>query len=77
MARAGLVARLAAAAGLALVGTLAASLGGAFGPAGHREAAAVTFLVTVSGVGVGGVSAAFWGLLAGIAVHLTLRAARR
>lgn len=68
---------IAAAAGLALVGTLAASLGGAFGPAGHREAAAVTFLVTVSGVSVGGVSAAFWGLLAGIAVHLTLRAARR
>ena len=68
---------IAAAAGLALVGTLTASLGAAFGPAGHREAAAVTFLVTVSGVGVGGVSAAFWGLLAGIAVHLTLRAARR
>jgi len=68
---------IAAAAGLALVGTLAAALGGAFGPTGHREAAAVTFLVTVSGVSVGGVSAAFWGLLAGIAVHLVLRAARR
>lgn len=68
---------IAAAAGLALVGTLATSLGGAFGPTGHREAAAVTFLVTVSGVSVGGVSAAFWGLLAGIAVHLVLRAARR
>ncbi|WP_203667807.1 benzoate/H(+) symporter BenE family transporter [Cellulomonas pakistanensis] len=68
---------IAAAAGLALVGTLAAALGGAFGAAGHREAAAVTFLVTVSGVSVGGVSAAFWGLLAGIAVHLVLRAARR
>ena len=68
---------IAAAAGLALVGTLAGALGGAFGPATHREAAAVTFLVTVSGVGVGGISAAFWGLLAGGAVHLTLRAARR
>jgi benzoate membrane transport protein len=33
--------------------------------------------VTVSGISVGGVSAAFWGLLAGIACHLTLRAARR
>jgi benzoate membrane transport protein len=68
---------IAAAAGLALVGTLAAALGGAFGPTGHRECAAVTFLVTVSGISVDGVSAAFWGLLAGIACHLTLRAARR
>lgn len=68
---------IAAAAGLALVGTLAAALGGAFGPVDHREAAAVTFLVTVSGLGVGGVSAAFWGLLAGIACHVVLRTARR
>lgn len=68
---------IAAAAGLALVGTLAASLGGAFGTPGHRESAAVTFLVTVSGISVGGVSAAFWGLVAGIACHLVLRTARR
>lgn len=67
---------IAAAAGLALVGTLAASLGGAFGTAGHREAAAVTFLVTVSGVTVAGISAAFWGLLAGLACHVVLGAAR-
>ncbi len=67
---------IAAAAGLALVGTLASSLSGAFAPATHREAAAVTFLVTVSGISVAGVSAAFWGLLAGIACHLALRARR-
>jgi benzoate membrane transport protein len=68
---------IAAAAGLALVGTLASSLGTAFGEPGLREAAAVTFLVTVSGVSVGGISAAFWGLLAGVAVHLVLRGHRR
>lgn len=67
---------IAAAAGLALVGTLASSLAGAFSPTMHREAAAVTFLVTVSGIAVGGISAAFWGLLAGTATHLALRARR-
>jgi benzoate membrane transport protein len=72
-APAGLVA---AAAGLALVGTLASALSGAFAPATHREAAAVTFLVTVSGISVAGVSAAFWGLLAGTACHLALRTRR-
>jgi benzoate membrane transport protein len=30
-----------------------------------REAAAITFLVTASGVSFAGVSGAFWGLLAG------------
>ena len=30
-----------------------------------REAAAVTFLVTASGVSFAGVSGAFWGLMAG------------
>ncbi|MCC2308983.1 benzoate/H(+) symporter BenE family transporter [Cellulomonas chengniuliangii] len=68
-----------AAAGLALVATLAAALGGAFSAAapsapGLREAAAVTFLVTVSGVQPGGVSSAFWGLAAGLAVLGVLRA---
>lgn len=37
----------------------------AFQAAETREAAAVTFLVTASGVSFGGVSGAFWGLLAG------------
>lgn len=63
-----------AAAGLALVGTLASALAGAFGPAGRREPAAVTFLVTVSGVSIGGVSAAFWGLAAGLLCHALLHA---
>ncbi|NDE42363.1 MAG: hypothetical protein EB007_10440, partial [Betaproteobacteria bacterium] len=33
----------------------------------HREAALITFLVTLSGVVIGGVGAAFWGVLAGAA----------
>ncbi|MBE9925102.1 benzoate transporter, partial [Cellulosimicrobium cellulans] len=40
-----------------------------------REAAVVTFLVAASGTVVAGIGAAFWAVLAGLAVHavLTLR----
>jgi benzoate membrane transport protein len=31
----------------------------------HREAALITFLVTLSGVVIGGVGSAFWGVVAG------------
>ncbi|MCY1235367.1 benzoate transporter [compost metagenome] len=37
----------------------------AFTEAKTREAAAITFLVTASGVSFAGVSGAFWGLIAG------------
>jgi benzoate membrane transport protein len=63
---------IAAAAGLALIGTLGSSLGAAFTAPADRVPAAVTFLVTVSGISVGGVSAAFWGLVAGSAGRLVL-----
>ena len=39
----------------------------------EREAALVTFLVTASGLGFGGVSGAFWGLLVGGALLLAIR----
>ncbi|GIG29203.1 benzoate/H(+) symporter BenE family transporter [Cellulomonas marina] len=68
-APAGLVA---AAAGLALVPTFASSLAGAFGAEEGRTPAAAALLVTVSGISVAGVSAAFWGLLAGVVVHVAL-----
>ncbi len=58
-----------AAAGLALLGTLAAALQAALGDVRTREAAVVTFVVAVSGVSIGGVGAAFWALLAGLVVH--------
>ncbi|MNL60081.1 Inner membrane protein YdcO [compost metagenome] len=54
-----------AVAGLALVGAFAGSAMAAFTDAKTREAAAITFLVTASGVSFGGVSGAFWGLIAG------------
>ena len=54
-----------AVAGLALVGAFSASAMAAFKELDTREAAAITFLVTASGVSFAGISGAFWGLLAG------------
>ncbi|HVK91332.1 MAG TPA: benzoate/H(+) symporter BenE family transporter [Mycoplana sp.] len=54
-----------AVAGLALVSALAASAMNAFKEPETREAAALTFLTTASGVSFGGISGAFWGLVAG------------
>ena len=58
---------IAAIAGLALLGTIANALHVALRDEAHREAALITFLVTLSGVVIGGVGAAFWGVLAGAA----------
>ncbi|MBW8790083.1 MAG: benzoate/H(+) symporter BenE family transporter, partial [Rhizobium leguminosarum] len=54
-----------AVAGLALVGAFSSSAMSAFQAPASREAAAITFLVTASGVSFGGISGAFWGLIAG------------
>lgn len=54
-----------AVAGLALVGAFSGSAMAAFQNVETREASAVTFLVTASGVSFGGISGAFWGLAAG------------
>ncbi|MGR9171456.1 benzoate/H(+) symporter BenE family transporter [Rhizobium sp. KDH_Rht_773_N] len=54
-----------AVAGLALVGAFSGSAMAAFQAPESREAAAITFLVTASGVSFGGISGAFWGLVAG------------
>ncbi len=54
-----------AVAGLALLGTIGGALAGALHGERHREAALLTFLVTLSGVGFLGVGSAFWGLVAG------------
>ena len=40
----------------------------------ERIPAVVTFLVAASGLTAWGIGAAFWALLAGLAVHLALRA---
>ena len=52
-------------AGLALLGTIGNVLAMALREEGHREAALITFLVTLSGVVVAGVGSAFWGVVAG------------
>jgi benzoate membrane transport protein len=62
--------------GLALLGSLTGALGNAFAPVQQRFAAAVTLVVTASGLAAFGVGAAFWGLLAGLAVHGLDRAAQ-
>ena len=54
-------------AGLALLGAVANGLATALHTEGCREAALITFLVTLSGVVVAGVGSAFWGVLAGSA----------
>ncbi len=54
-----------AVAGLALLGTIAGALSSALAVERHRDAAALTFLITLSGVSLGGIGAPFWGVLAG------------
>jgi benzoate membrane transport protein len=54
-----------AVAGLALISAFSGSAMAAFKEQDSREAAAVTFLVTASGVSFAGISGAFWGLMAG------------
>ena len=56
---------VAAIAGLALLGTIGGALTAALQHEPHREAAVITFLVTLSGVVVAGVGSAFWGVVAG------------
>ena len=56
---------VAAVAGLALLGTIGNGLAVAVKEERHREAALITFLVTLSGVVVAGIGSAFWGVVAG------------
>jgi benzoate membrane transport protein len=54
-----------AVAGLALLGSIGGGLAAAVKDEAHREAALVTFLVTLSGVQIAGIGSALWGVLAG------------
>ncbi len=56
---------IAAIAGLALLGTIAGGLATALHDEKHLDAAIITFLVTLSGVTLAGIGAAFWGVVAG------------
>jgi benzoate membrane transport protein len=64
---------IAALAGLALLAAIGGALSAAMAVPDDREAALITFLVTASGMSFLGLSAAFWGLIFGIAAHLLLR----
>lgn len=66
-------AMVAALAGLALLGTISASLVSAFEEVDYREAALLTFLVTASGVSFFNIASAFWGIVIGV---LTLTVSR-
>lgn len=56
---------IAAIAGLALLGSIGGGLAMAVKDESHREAAIITFLVTLSGAVIAGVGSAFWGVVAG------------
>jgi len=58
-----------AVAGLALIGAFGSSLLGAVQDEKGRLPALFTFLVTASGLSLGGIGAAFWGLCAGLVVY--------
>jgi len=58
-----------AVAGLALLGAFGSAMMAAMQDARARDAAVITFLVTASGISIGGISGAFWGLVAGGAVY--------
>lgn len=67
---------VAAIAGLALLGTISGALVVALQNVAHREAAVITFVVTLSGVVLAGVGSAFWGVVAGGLVLLMQRLGR-
>lgn len=66
-----------AVAGLALVGTFAASLKTALENPADLLPAVVTFAVVASGITIAGVSSAFWAVVAGLVVRGVLRLGRR
>ncbi|WP_449432981.1 benzoate/H(+) symporter BenE family transporter [Pseudomonas putida] len=67
---------IAALAGLALYGAISEALARSLAEPSERDAGLFTFLVTASGVSFLGLSAAFWGLLFGLAAHALLRLRR-
>lgn len=64
-------------AGLALLGSIGGGLASALKDETHREAALITFLVTLSGVVIAGVGSAFWGVAAGVVALFVQKYGRR
>lgn len=63
-------------AGIALLGSIGGGLAAALKDEHHREAALITFLVTLSGLTLWGIGSAFWGVVAG-ALALIVQNIRR
>ena len=59
-------------AGLALLGTIGASLASAMADARSREAALITFLAAAANISLLGIGGAFWGLVIGLLAHAAL-----
>ncbi|MGK5077558.1 benzoate/H(+) symporter BenE family transporter [Janthinobacterium sp. HLX7-2] len=59
-------------AGLALIGAISSNILGAVHDADHREASMITFLATASGMSIGGLGSAFWGVAIGSLAYLVL-----
>ena len=66
-----------AVAGFSLIPTVANGMVTAVSDPNQREAALVTFLITLSGLTLGGIGAAFWAVIAGTVVLLSTRFPRR
>lgn len=60
-------------AGLALLSTFSGSLTRALAEPDTRDIAAITFLITASGLSLFGIGAAFWGLVGGLLAHAVLK----
>ncbi len=65
---------IAAIAGMALLGTIGNALAAALKEEPTREAALITFLVTLSGVVIAGIGSAFWAVVAGLVALWVLTA---
>jgi benzoate membrane transport protein len=63
-------------AGLALLGSIGGGLATAMKDEGSREAALLTFLVTLSGLTLASIGSAFWGLIVGVLTLVALRPRR-
>lgn len=59
-------------AGVALFASISSSLSSAMSENSQKESALITFLVSISGITIGGIGAAFWGLVAGIITNFIL-----
>ncbi|RRD42752.1 benzoate transporter BenE [Comamonadaceae bacterium OH3737_COT-264] len=53
-------------AGIALLGSIGSGLAQAMADESQREAALISFLITLSGVSLAGIGSAFWGVVAGV-----------